>query len=75
MLGSGLIRLVLDDEGVAHGRFAGDQVSYMLARPHERPPAPPSTRTRQHPRDAGEPDLLDDWTGLFVAQLGAPRPS
>ncbi|MGC9495653.1 ATP-grasp peptide maturase system methyltransferase [Streptomyces sp. WG7] len=73
MLGSGLIRLVLDDEGVARGRFAADPVSYMLARPHERPPRstfyahPGSTRNARV-----SPDLLDDWTGLFVAQLGAP---
>ncbi|TQE15803.1 methyltransferase domain-containing protein [Streptomyces ipomoeae] len=73
MLGSGLIRLVLDEEGVAQGRFTGDPVSYMLARPHERPPRPTfyphpgTTRSTQM-----NPDLLDDWTGLFVAQLGAP---
>ncbi|MFI8093868.1 ATP-grasp peptide maturase system methyltransferase [Streptomyces sp. NPDC086080] len=73
MLGSGLIRLTLDEEGVAHGRFAADPVSYMLARPHERPPRP---TFYPHPGSTREarlsPDLLDDWTGLFVAQLGAP---
>jgi hypothetical protein len=40
MLASGLIRLSLDEEGTARGRFAGDPVTYMLARPHERPPRP-----------------------------------
>ncbi|MFJ6071692.1 ATP-grasp peptide maturase system methyltransferase [Streptomyces sp. NPDC093065] len=73
ILGSGLIRLVLDEEGVARGRFAADPVSYMLARPHERPPRPtfyahPGSRRKARV----SPDLLDDWTGLFVAQLGAP---
>lgn len=73
MLASGLIRLDLDDNGVARGRFTGDQVSYMLARPHERPSRPtfyahPGTvRTTRV-----SPDLLDDWTALFVAQLAAP---
>ncbi|EKX61433.1 methyltransferase domain-containing protein [Streptomyces ipomoeae] len=73
MLGSGLIRLVLDGEGVARGRFVGEPVSYMLARPHERPPRPTfyprpgTTRSTQV-----SPVLLDDWTGLFVAQLAAP---
>ncbi|SCK44452.1 hypothetical protein H180DRAFT_03922 [Streptomyces sp. WMMB 322] len=73
MLASGLIRLALDDEGVASGRFAGDPVTYMLARPHERPPRP---TFYQHPgttRSARvSPDLLEDWTAHFVAQLGAP---
>lgn len=73
MLASGLIRLVLDEEGVARGRFAGDKVSYMLARPHERPPRPtfyphPGSTRATHV----SPDLLDDWTAHFVAQLAAP---
>jgi hypothetical protein len=73
MLASGLIRLVLDEEGVARGRFAGDRVSYMLARPHERPPRPtfyPHPGTTRATRVS--PDLLDDWTAHFVAQLAAP---
>ncbi|MFE0257266.1 ATP-grasp peptide maturase system methyltransferase [Streptomyces sp. NPDC059010] len=73
MLASGLIRLALNEEGVASGRFAGDTVSYMLARPHERPPRPtfyPHPGTSRRTQMA--PELLDDWTGLFVAQLAAP---
>jgi methyltransferase of ATP-grasp peptide maturase system len=73
MLASGLIRLVVDDEGVARGRFTGDNVSYMLARPHERPPRP---TYYPHPGAARttpvDPAVLDDWTGRFVAQLAAP---
>jgi methyltransferase of ATP-grasp peptide maturase system len=73
MLASGLIRLALDEEGVARGRFTGDPVTYMLARPHERPPRP---TFYQHPGSTRHadfaPDLLDDWTAHFVAQLGAP---
>ncbi|WP_026328556.1 hypothetical protein [Streptomyces sulphureus] len=37
MPAGGLIRLVLYEEGTAHGRFTEDTVSYMLARPHGRP--------------------------------------
>lgn len=73
MLASGLIRLVLDDEGVARGRFAGDDATYMLARPHERPPRPtfyPHPGTSRTVRF--NPDVLDDWTARFVAQLAAP---
>ncbi|MGY3205339.1 ATP-grasp peptide maturase system methyltransferase [Streptomyces sp. TE5632] len=73
MLGSGLIRLVLDEEGVVHGRFAADPVSYMLARPHERPPRPTFYAHPGSTREARlSPDLLNNRTGLFVAQLGAP---
>ncbi|MEF9907662.1 hypothetical protein V4Y04_32235 [Streptomyces sp. P9-A2] len=73
MLGSGLIRLVLDDKGTARGRFVADQASYMLARPHERPPRPTFYAHPGSTRDSWvSPDLLDDLTGLFVAQLGAP---
>ncbi|WP_344570727.1 methyltransferase domain-containing protein [Streptomyces axinellae] len=43
MLAAGLIRLAPDDEGddagALSGRFEADEVTYMLARPHERPPA------------------------------------
>ncbi|WFB05622.1 ATP-grasp peptide maturase system methyltransferase [Streptomyces sp. LX-29] len=73
MLASGLIRLVLDEEGVARGRFTGEKVSYMLARPHERPPRPtfyPHPGTIRNARVS--PELLDDWTAQFVAQLAAP---
>lgn len=73
MLASGLIRLSLDEEGVARGRFTGDTVSYMLARPHEHPPRP---TFYPHPgaerRARVSPDLLERWTPHFVAQLAAP---
>lgn len=73
MLASGLIRLALDDDGTATGRFTGETVSYMLARPHERPPRP---AFRRHPGRVRathtDPALLQDWTGAFVAQLAAP---
>jgi len=73
MLASGLIRLVLDEDGAAHGRFAGDHVSYMLARPHERPHRPTFYPHPGTVRTTGvNPDLLDDWTGRFIAQLAAP---
>lgn len=73
MLGSGLIRLVLDEEGVAHGRFTANPVSYMLARPHERPPRPTFYAHPGSTREARvSPNLLDDATSVFVAQLGAP---
>ncbi|WP_433891099.1 ATP-grasp peptide maturase system methyltransferase [Streptomyces sp. CA-111067] len=73
ILASGLIRLTLDDEGAATGRFEGDRISYMLARPHERPPRPMFHRLPGQSRASRvDPGLLQDWTGLFVAQLAAP---
>ncbi|TBO55632.1 methyltransferase domain-containing protein [Streptomyces kasugaensis] len=73
LLASGLIRLTLDDAGGASGRFTGETVGYMLARPHERPPRPDFFRYSGEQRPCRvDPDLLADWTGQFVAQLGAP---
>lgn len=73
MLASGLIRLTVDDQGTATGRFEADRISYMLARPHERPPRGMFHRLPGQVRATGaDPGLLQDWTGLFVAQLAAP---
>ncbi|MFD9483657.1 ATP-grasp peptide maturase system methyltransferase [Streptomyces sp. NPDC059991] len=73
MLASGMIRLTLDDQDIAHGRFLPDTISYMLARPHERPPQPVFLRQDGEARPAQvDPALLDVWAGLFVAQLAAP---
>ncbi|GAA2210623.1 hypothetical protein GCM10009850_060820 [Nonomuraea monospora] len=50
-----------------------DDVAFMFARPHARPPRSSYLIGLGEER-AGviDPNLLDDWTGLFVAQLGAP---
>ncbi|MFD7507652.1 ATP-grasp peptide maturase system methyltransferase [Streptomyces sp. NPDC059850] len=73
MLAAGMIRLVLDDEGTAHGRFIGDTITYMLARPHERPPSPSFFRLEGDCRHTRlDPGLLEEWAGRFVAQLAAP---
>ncbi|GHJ28136.1 SAM-dependent methyltransferase [Streptomyces hygroscopicus subsp. sporocinereus] len=73
MVASGLIRLTLGDDGVAQGRFSGDRVSYMLARPHERPPRPTFyPLPGEARRSRVNPGLLQDWTAHFVAQLAAP---
>ncbi|MFI6983823.1 ATP-grasp peptide maturase system methyltransferase [Embleya sp. NPDC050154] len=70
---SGLVRLTLGDDDIASGRFVGDTVSYMLARPHERPPHPVFHRYEGMTRDCRvDPDLIEGWTGAFVAQLAAP---
>ncbi|CAL9471851.1 Protein-L-isoaspartate O-methyltransferase [Streptomyces sp. enrichment culture] len=74
MVASGLVRLTVHDDGTASGRFAGDRIGYMLARPHERPPRPAAFHQRpgQVRPTRLDPGLVDDWTGAFVAQLAAP---
>ncbi|MEV5593279.1 ATP-grasp peptide maturase system methyltransferase [Streptomyces sp. NPDC052496] len=75
MLAAAMVRLVLDEDGVARGRFlaSGDDVSYMLARPHDRPPRatfyrrPGAERATHVP-----PGLLRHPDARFVAQLAAP---
>ncbi|MEU6825552.1 ATP-grasp peptide maturase system methyltransferase [Streptomyces atriruber] len=71
--GHGLVRLTVDDEGEASGRFLPGHTSFMMARPHERPP---HGRLEFLPGDVRpsriDPALLDDWTGRFVGQLAAP---
>jgi hypothetical protein len=63
----------MGEDGTATGRFTGDTIGFMLARPHERPPRPPVI---QHPGTTRatlvDPNLIETWTGHFVAQLAAP---
>ncbi|MFE4519726.1 hypothetical protein ACFRMQ_36770 [Kitasatospora sp. NPDC056783] len=59
--------------GEATGRFLADQASFMIARPHDRPPLPaldllPGEERATHM----DPAALDDRTGGWVAQLAAP---
>ncbi|WP_330175427.1 hypothetical protein OG875_19035 [Streptomyces sp. NBC_01498] len=68
-----ITRLTVDEAGGTTGRSLGDRVSYMLARPHERPPRPTFHRLPGEVRTSRvDPGLLDDRTGHFVAQLAAP---
>ncbi|KJY41399.1 methyltransferase [Streptomyces sp. NRRL B-1568] len=69
----GTVSLTVAEDGSAEGRFTGETISYMLARPHQRPPRSGFYR---HPGQARttavDPGVLQDWTGRFVAQLAAP---
>lgn len=69
----GLVRLTVEADGVAEGRFLPGYTSFMIARPHDRPPHGPFELLPGDERPSRiDPALLDDWTGRFVAQLAAP---
>ena len=70
---SGLVSLTVAEDGSATGRFTGETISYMLARPHQPPPRSTFFRYNGTTRTTDvDPLLLKDWTGHFVAQLGVP---
>ncbi|MBT2466544.1 ATP-grasp peptide maturase system methyltransferase [Streptomyces sp. ISL-66] len=69
----GLVRLAVEGNGVAEGRFLPGYTSFMIARPHDRPPHGPFELLPGEERPSRiDPALLDDWTGRFVGQLAAP---
>ncbi|MEV7441023.1 ATP-grasp peptide maturase system methyltransferase [Streptomyces sp. NPDC091204] len=69
----GLVRLAVEGNGVAEGRFLPGFTSFMIARPHDRPPHGPFEVLPGEERPSRiDPALLDDWTGRFVGQLAAP---
>lgn len=69
----GLMRLTAEDNGAAQGRFLPGYTSFMIARPHDRPPHGAFEMLPGNERPSRiDPTLLDDWTGRFVAQLAAP---
>ncbi|WP_405644712.1 ATP-grasp peptide maturase system methyltransferase [Streptomyces uncialis] len=59
--------------GEATGRFLPGYTSFMIARPHDRPPRPALALLPGDERPSRiDPAQLDDWTGGWVAQLAAP---
>ncbi|GAA1984104.1 ATP-grasp peptide maturase system methyltransferase [Kitasatospora viridis] len=59
--------------GEARGRFLPGYTSFMIARPHDRPPRPMLALLPGDERPSRiDPAKLDDWTGGWVAQLAAP---
>ncbi|MFF0446487.1 ATP-grasp peptide maturase system methyltransferase [Streptomyces sp. NPDC004609] len=71
--GHGLVLLTADGGGGASGRFLPGYTSFMMARPHDRPPHGPVELLPGAERPSRiDPALLDEWSGRFVAQLAAP---
>ncbi|MGW6917587.1 ATP-grasp peptide maturase system methyltransferase [Kitasatospora sp. NPDC054939] len=69
----GLALLTVTEPGCATGRFLPGFTSFMIARPHDRPPRQSVTLLSGDERHTDtDPALLTDWTGKWVAQLAAP---
>lgn len=68
-----LALLDVTSPGAATGRFLPGYTSFMIARPHDRPPRPALALLPGDTRPSQiDPAKLDDWTGGWVAQLAAP---
>ncbi|MFE6101014.1 ATP-grasp peptide maturase system methyltransferase [Streptomyces laurentii] len=68
-----LALLEVTGPGEATGRFLPGYTSFMIARPHDRPPRPTLTLLPGDERPSEiDPAKLDDWTCGWVAQLAAP---
>ena len=73
MNGNALAHVTLADDGTASGAFHPYNVAFMNARPHGRPPRSSYRIGIGEERPSSiDPNILDDWTGCFVAQLAAP---
>ncbi|MEV7910252.1 ATP-grasp peptide maturase system methyltransferase [Streptomyces griseus] len=70
---SGLALLTVTGPGTATGRLLPGYTSFMLARPHDRPPRPalPLLPGAERPSRI-DPAVVGTWTGGWVAQLAAP---
>ncbi|MCX4747257.1 ATP-grasp peptide maturase system methyltransferase [Kitasatospora sp. NBC_01287] len=69
----GLALLTVTGPGRATGRFLPGYTSFMVARPHDRPPRQSLWLMPGEERPTRiDPALIGDWTGGWVAQLAAP---
>ncbi|MEU0389496.1 ATP-grasp peptide maturase system methyltransferase [Streptomyces chartreusis] len=71
---SELARLTVGDDGVAHGRLLGRQISFMLARPQLPPPLGmlPDLDDGKERETVTGADVLNNWSARFVTQLAVP---
>ncbi|MFD5436061.1 ATP-grasp peptide maturase system methyltransferase [Kitasatospora sp. NPDC127067] len=71
--GFGLVRLVVTAPGEGTGRFMPGWTSFMIARPHDRPPRQSISLLPGDERPSRiDPEVISTWTGSWVAQLAAP---
>lgn len=70
---SGLALLTVTGPGTATGRFLPGYTSFMIARPHDRPPRPTLALLPGEERPSLiDPAVIATWTGSWVAQLALP---
>lgn len=70
---SGLALLTVTGPGSATGRLLPGFTSFMIARPHDRPPRPALSLLPGEERPSLiDPAVIGTWTGSWVAQLAAP---
>ncbi|PVC91662.1 ATP-grasp peptide maturase system methyltransferase [Streptomyces sp. CS014] len=70
---SGLALLTVTGPGAATGRFLPGYTSFMIARPHDRPPRPALALLPGEERTSLiDPAVIGTWTGGWVAQLAVP---
>ncbi|QKW51288.1 ATP-grasp peptide maturase system methyltransferase [Streptomyces buecherae] len=70
---SGLVHLTAHADGTATGRFTGEAISYMLARPHQSPSRASFFLHDGEQRSTHvDPQAVWSWTGRFLTQLAAP---
>ncbi|SOB81586.1 ATP-grasp peptide maturase system methyltransferase [Streptomyces sp. 1331.2] len=68
-----LVLLDVTGPGEATGRFLADPTSFMIARPHDRPPRQSLALLPGDERPTRiDPEIIGTWTGSWVAQLAAP---
>ncbi|MGC0312151.1 ATP-grasp peptide maturase system methyltransferase [Kitasatospora acidiphila] len=73
MFAYGLGLLTVTRPGEATGRFLPGHTSFMIARPHDRPPRQnPALLPGDETSTCLDPAVLSSWTGSWVAQLAAP---
>ncbi|MED7951060.1 ATP-grasp peptide maturase system methyltransferase [Kitasatospora sp. NPDC086801] len=71
--GFGLALLTVTEPGSATGRFLPGWTSFMIARPHDRPPRQSLALLPGDERPSRiDPEIISTWTGGWVAQLAAP---
>ncbi|MFJ8473125.1 ATP-grasp peptide maturase system methyltransferase [Kitasatospora sp. NPDC094011] len=71
--GFGLALLDVTGPGEAAGRFLPGYTSFMIARPHDRPPRQSLSLLPGDERPTRiDPETISTWTGSWVAQLAAP---
>ncbi|MFC4009599.1 hypothetical protein ACFOY2_20400 [Nonomuraea purpurea] len=72
--GAAFAHLEVAEDGTASGRFRADTVFFMPARPHAAPPLESMTLgVGDVSHTKLDPELLRDYTALFVAQLAVPH--